>query len=88
EAFVARTQGADRAEVERVLCQWAESGDDLRRFTALAVIDRRGIASAVPTLRRLAAMFEAAQGPSAPYDWAKVNRILGRLRGREEPGCR
>lgn len=88
EVFVAGTRGSDRAEVERALCEWAEGDDDPRQFTALAVIDRLRIASAIPTLRKLAARFEGAHGPSAPYDWAKVNRILGRLQGPAEPRCR
>ena len=88
EAFVAGTRDADRAEVERVLCKWAERGDNLRQFTALAVIDRLRVTSAVPTLRRLATRFEEAPVPSAPYDWAKVNRILGHLQGPAEPRCR
>jgi hypothetical protein len=77
----------DRVEIEQVLCDWAEGDDDLRQSTALAVIDRLRIVSAIPALRRLAARLEEASGPSAPYDWAKVNRILGRLQGPAEPRC-
>lgn len=78
-AFVAAQDADGRARVEQEIARWAERGDALRRFTALAVIDRLSLRSAIPTLRHLANRFESAEGPSAPYDWAKVNRILGRL---------
>ena len=64
---------------QQVLSAWVESGDSHRRFAALAMIDRLGLRSALPALRRLGEVYEHSEGPSAPYDWAKVNRIIGRL---------
>lgn len=58
---------------------WILGTDPRRQFAALAMIDRFSIQEALPELRRLAEALETATGPSAPYDWAKVNRIIGRL---------
>ena len=49
------------------------------RFDALYLVDRFTIVAAVPTLRLLAQWLEDQTSPGAPYEWAKVNRILGSL---------
>jgi len=64
----------DRHEADEVVIQWALGTDTARQFDALALIDHFKIVSALPALRDLARRFEAADGPSAPYDWAKINR--------------
>lgn len=82
EALVSFLHGldvGDREDAETTLAEWIFSGDPRRQFDALASIERLEIQSAVPALRRLAAKFERSLAPSAPYDWAWVNRILGRL---------
>ncbi len=68
-----------RPEANEVLIAWALGDDLTKRFDALALIDRFEIGAAIPALRALADRFEQADGPSAPYDWAKVNRILASL---------
>ncbi len=70
---------SERVIADDVLREWALSDNSKRRFDALALIDKFSITSALPALRTLAARFESADGPSAPYDWAKVNRLIGRL---------
>ncbi len=62
---------------------WALSEDEAKRFDGLHMVDSLGIVEAIPSLRVLAQRFEQGDGPSAPYDWAKVNRILGRLTSAE-----
>jgi hypothetical protein len=71
---------SERPSADAILAEWALSpDDDARRFVALAIIDEFKVVSALPSLRALAERFELADGPAAPYDWAKVNRIIGRL---------
>jgi hypothetical protein len=80
ENFFRSIQEADQPEAEEIVAEWALcEEDEARRFVALAVIDDLRIVSALPSLRVLQERFECADGPSAPYDWAKVNRIIGRL---------
>jgi len=69
----------ERLQANQVIAEWALADEPKRRFTALALIDRYLIRSAVPALEGLARRFADASGPSAPYDLAKVNRILHRL---------
>lgn len=75
----------DRQAADDVLIEWALSNNDKKRFDALALINRFVIVGAVPALRRLAERLEEATLPSSPYDWAKVNRIIGRLVGHQPP---
>lgn len=77
--FVECLDGPDRKEAEAVLTEWIFSEDPRRQFDALASVERLQIRSAVPALRGLAAQFEGSSAPSAPYDWAWVNRILGQF---------
>jgi hypothetical protein len=75
-------RGLDETERQVALqafIAWIQGTDPRRQFAALAIIDRFSIQGALPELRRLAESLETAAGPSAPYDWAKVNRIIGRL---------
>ena len=69
----------DRAVVDGLLADQLSSPDEGDRFLALALIDDFEIASAVPALRRLANCLETQQWPGAPYEWAKVNRMVGHL---------
>jgi hypothetical protein len=49
------------------------------RFLPLFLIREFGIASALPGLRVLADWLETQDTPGAPYEWAKVNRVIGVL---------
>jgi hypothetical protein len=69
----------DRAVVDRLLAEQVQSEDENVRFDALALVDEFKIGSAVPALRGLADWLEHQEHPGAPYEWAKVNRILGNL---------
>jgi len=69
----------DRAIIDRLLVEQLTSDDETDRFDALAILREFRIASALPALRALADRLEVARGPSAPYEWAKVNRLIGLL---------
>jgi hypothetical protein len=69
----------DRAVVDELLAEQLSSEDETTRFIALALIQDFRIHSAVRALRQLAVWLEAQSWPGAPYEWAKVNRIIGRL---------
>jgi hypothetical protein len=68
-----------RSEVDTVLLEWVLSDEEGLRFDALAIVDEYRITDAIPVLRALQDRLETESGPGAPYEWAKVNRILGRL---------
>ncbi len=75
----------ERLAADQLLLEWAASSDAKKRFDALALIDEFSIVAALPVLRRLAQGFEDSTEPSSPSDWAKVNRIIGRLTGQSPP---
>lgn len=72
---------SERSEVDELLTEWVLSDDEGKRFDALAVIADNKVARAAPALRELGERLEASDAPSAPFEWAKVNRILGQLHG-------
>lgn len=74
-------QRDEQQVVDELLAEWVLSDDPGLRFDAMAVIADHNIASAVPSLRRLAEALEGASEPSARYEWAKVNRLLAQLTG-------
>jgi hypothetical protein len=69
----------DRAVVDELLAEQAASSDENARFDALAVIGEFRVVSALPALRSLAERLETQDSPGAPYEWAKVNRLIGLL---------
>lgn len=71
--------GEDRVRVDEVLIEWSLSDDSKKRFDALALIDVFLIRSALPALRALEREFDSSDAPSAPFDLAKVRRIIDGL---------
>ncbi len=69
----------DRAEVDVLLRSRLLSADEGERFDAVAVVDDNEVCSAIPALRKLMDRLETSDEPGAVYEWAKVNRVLGRL---------
>jgi hypothetical protein len=69
----------ERVVVDQLLCEQLASDDETVRFDALALIHEFRITAALPALRTLADWLEAQNSPGAPYEWAKVNRIIGRV---------
>jgi hypothetical protein len=69
----------DRSLADQVVCEWTTSTDDRKRFDALAMIDHFHIRSAIPQLRALESEIAKKRDHEAPYELAKVRRILERL---------
>lgn len=81
-SITARYRGlsvGDRVVVDQLLAEQLTSEDETVRFIALALIQDFKIRPALPALRQLADWLEAQTSPGAPYEWAKVNRIIGEL---------
>jgi len=74
----------ERRVVDDVLVEQLGSDNEIVRFVALALIEDFRITSALPSLRRLAESLETQHRPGAPYEWAKVNRIIGKLTTKSE----
>jgi hypothetical protein len=68
-----------RLIVDELFVEQLVSHDEATRFIALALIEDFKISSALPALRRLGDWLEAQPWPGAPYEWAKVNRIIALL---------
>jgi len=69
----------ERVVVDGVLAEAVESDDETDRYDALALVREFGIASAAPSLERLAERLESTQSPGASYELENVNEILRRL---------
>jgi hypothetical protein len=76
----------ERAIVDVVLTDEIGSPDENVRFDALAMIREFRIVSALPALRLLADQLEGLDTPGAPFEWAKVNRLIGLLVEPRERG--
>jgi hypothetical protein len=71
---------ADQNEVNDVLIEWVLSEDETLRYDALFLVNEHQVHQAVPALRTLRDRLEDdPSGPGAPYEWAKVNGLFGRL---------
>lgn len=69
----------DRSVIDEVLTQQIESPEEDTRFVALALVDACRISSATEALHRLRTWLTEQSSPGAPYEVAKVERILGTL---------
>lgn len=74
-----RLSAAEREIVDELISQDVTSSDETRRFDAVALIGEFRILSAVPALRVLADRLESDAAPGAPFEWAKINRVVGEL---------
>jgi hypothetical protein len=70
---------AEQTLADRVFAEWLASGNNRKKFDALAAIDQFQIRSAVPQLRILESEITKRQDHEAPYELAKVRRMLERL---------
>jgi hypothetical protein len=66
----------ERDLADQVIATWIRSENDRKRFDALAMADRFRIRAAVPQLQKAEAEFAASKDHAAPYELAKVRRIL------------
>lgn len=69
----------ERRAVDRVLIDWLGSDDETLRFDAMAIISASRVHSTVPALRALELRLLESDAPSAPYEVAKVGRLLAEL---------
>lgn len=65
--------------VNQLLSEQLSQDNKAIRFDALAVIRDCRIKSALPALRQLSDRLGGEESPSAPYDLAKVNRLIDYL---------
>lgn len=80
-----RLGAAERVQLEPLLREWLLSDDEADRFDAIAIVWNNDVASMIPTLRELEDRLEESNAIGAPYEWAKVNRALGRLVSAANP---
>jgi hypothetical protein len=66
----------DRKAVDGLLAESLASPNENVRFDVLALVGEFNVRSTEPQLRILAARLEADMTPGAPFELAKVNRIL------------
>jgi hypothetical protein len=69
----------DRKAVDELLAEKLVSGDENVRFDVLALVREFNIRSTEPQLRSLAARLKTEMTPGAPFELAKVNRILNQF---------
>lgn len=69
----------DRVVVDELIADWVLAEDEAKRFDALALIAEHRIRTAAAAVRELCRRLETSDEPSAPYEWAKANRVLGRV---------
>lgn len=79
KSLYTRLDAQERSLADSILSDWVVSDDDSRMWDALALIRDFNVRSTLPALRKLEARLETSNAPSAPYDWAKVNRLIGHL---------
>ena len=79
----------DRVIVDRLLVEQLQANElvpgapwyegENARFIPEFLIDEFRIVAALPVLRVLGNWLESQDTPGAPYEWAKVNRLIGKL---------
>lgn len=57
-------------------------GTEGERFDALAIINKFGIAEALPHMRELAVRLQLDDSPGAPFELEKVERFISELKSR------
>jgi len=72
----------ERGIVDQLLSDQLASDDETVRFDSLALIREFRIVAALPALRALAESLQQQQSPGAPYERAKVDRLIGALSER------
>jgi len=73
-------QDVEREAVDALLGGWVLDGNEGKRFDALALIDEHAISDAIPALEELRHRLDESKEPGAPFEKAKVDRIIAVLR--------
>ena len=76
----AELDAAERADANEALLEALREGDEDKRFDALAIIDEFSLREAIPDLRALSARLQFDDSPGAPFEMAKIGRILEKLK--------
>jgi hypothetical protein len=71
---------AERKQVNQVLFEALEKGSESERYDALALINRFNVVEGLEPLRRLAIRLQLDESPGAPFELAKVQRFIDRLK--------
>jgi hypothetical protein len=79
------TEG-ERLVIDQLLGDQLASNDESLRFDSEALIREFRIVSAIPALRALSARLEGMNSPGAPYEWAKVGRLIALLNALPSSG--
>jgi hypothetical protein len=69
----------ERKAANDELFEAIRAGDDLERWDALAITNKFKLADAIPYLGELAVRLQSDDSPGAPFELAKVQRIIERL---------
>lgn len=69
-----------RAEADRAIFEALLGEDETKRYDALAIINAFQLQDAIPHLLELAARLQLTDTPGAPFELAKVERIIAKLR--------
>jgi len=69
----------ERRSIDALLAEWVLSDNESKRFDALALIDEHRIRSALPALEDLRQKLDKSREPGAPFEKAKVDRIVASL---------
>jgi hypothetical protein len=75
----------DRPVVDQLLSDELNSDDATVRFDALSLIADFTIRTALPALRELSDWLESQRTPGAPYERAKVSRLIALLDEAADP---
>jgi hypothetical protein len=73
---------SERELADQVVAEWLLSGEEAKRFDAVALIRDFKIASAVPALQRLADELDRSDDPGARFEREKVDGLLAELTSR------
>lgn len=71
----------ERTVIDQLLSEQVVSTDEDTRFVALALVDNCRISSATDALHRLKGWLRDQSFPGAPYEVARIGRILETLAG-------
>lgn len=69
----------EQAELVALFEEWALSDLPLQRSAAVSLADSQQLTSMIPALRVVRDRLEESTEVGAVHEWAKVNRVLGRL---------
>ena len=70
---------AGRAEANEAIFEALREGDEGKRWDALAMINEFTLKEAIPDLRALSARLQVDDSPRAPFEVAKIDRLLKKL---------